>query len=262
MMVGVLKRSCLKLLKYQNSALESLACHAVRWRGFSASPIHPKHLFDEQRTASYVKHLRPGINFMDIGSGVGTDCILAAKRGARRVVGIEHGTRNYKLAVRRAREAKVDVQFIYRDLELAALPLDDKTFDVILFSNVLEHLKNRIAVLRELKRAKKENGIVAISVPNSDTSWKRALRSAGLDSRDDPDHKIEYSKASIRSELDQAGLEIVSPLSPIVPSFPWHGMIAISAAISPRLYRRLQRYKYRIVERYPEESIGWHFLAR
>lgn len=116
--------------------------------------------------------------------------------------------------------------------------------------------------MSELKRVKRESGVAVISVPNTDTSWKKALRSVGLDSRDDFDHKIEYTKDLLLDELCEAGLEMISPLMPIVPSFPWHGLIAMSAVLSPNLYRRLQSYKYRFVTRHPQESIGWTFLAR
>lgn len=250
------------ILKEQNRKLESIACHAMKWRGFSDSPLHPKHLFDEQRAALCRQHFKTGMNFLDLGSGVGTECIAAAKAGAKRVVGIENNTRNTHHAIRRAEEAGVKVEFILHNLEDIPLPVDSKSFDLINLSNVLEHLTDRIAVLSELKRVKMEEGLAVISVPNADTSWKKALRSAGLDSRDDDDHKIEYTKDLLATELNEAELKLASPLMPIVPSFPWHGLIALSAAVSPSLYRRFQRHKYRFVERFPEESIGWTFLAR
>jgi 2-polyprenyl-3-methyl-5-hydroxy-6-metoxy-1,4-benzoquinol methylase len=256
------KRAYLKFLRYQNQALGMLACRAMRWRRFSDAPIHPKHLFDEQRASFFRDQLRPGISILDLGSGVGTECIAAAQSGAHRVVGIECDEKNHQQAVRRAKEAGVEVEFILHDLQEIPLPLADKAFDLVNLSNVLEHLNNRVAVLLELKRVKKATGMAVISVPNVGTSWKKALRSVGLDSRDDPDHKIEYTEASLKAELGEAGLEIISPLHPIVPSFPWHGLFALSAGVSPNLYRRLQAYKRRLVEKHPEESIGWTFLAR
>jgi SAM-dependent methyltransferase len=260
----VLQKYWLFFLKEQNRELERLACHAMQWRGLADSPLHPKHLFDEDRTALCRQHFRSGMSFLDLGSGAGTECIAAARAGAIRVVGIENDYRNHLHAVRRAEKAGVDVkvEFILHNLEDTPLPIDSKTFDLVNMSNVLEHLTCRVAVLSELRRVMSENGVAVISVPNADTSWKKALRSNGLDSRDDDDHKIEYTKDLLVAELREAGLEITSPLLPIVPSFPWHGLIALSAVFSPNLYRRLQRYKYRFVARHPQESIGWTFLAR
>ena len=63
-------------------------------------------------------------------------------------------------------------------------------------------------------------------------------------------------------EINEAGLKIDSELLPIVPSFPWHGIFALSAAVSPALYRRLQTWKYEYAKRNPEESMGWVFHVR
>jgi len=257
-----LKKYWLLFLKEQNRKLELIACKAMQWRGLADSPLHPKHLFDEHRAAFCRQHFHPGISFLDLGSGVGTECIAAAEAGAIRVVGIENNRQNHQCAVGRAKKAGVKVEFILRDLEDTPFPIDSKTFDLVNISNVLEHLTDRVSVLSELRRVKTDSGLAVISVPNMDTSWKKALRSVGLDSRDDEDHKIEYTKDLLISELQQAGLKIASPLLPIVPSFPWHGLIALSAALSPNLYKWLQSYKYKFVERHPEESIGWTFLAQ
>jgi SAM-dependent methyltransferase len=261
-MCKALKKYWLLFLKEQNRKLEKLACYGMQWRGLADSPLHPKHLFDEHRAAFCRQQFRPGISFLDLGSGAGTECIAAAKAGAIRVVGIENDRWNHQHAVSRAEKAGVKVEFIRHDLENTPLPIDSKAFDLINMSNVLEHLTGRVAVLSELNRAKTEDGVAVISVPNVDTSWKKALRSVGLDSRDDNDHKIEYTKDLLVAELREAGLVIKSPLQPIVPSFPWHGLIALSAVFSPNLYRHLQRYKYEFVARHPQESIGWTFLAK
>ncbi len=205
--------------------------------------------------------MKPGIRFLDIGSGSGSECIEAAKQGAETSVGIEYNPESVQLARARAKEQNVTIDIHPLDLEIASLPFEDGFFDLINFSNVLEHLHNRMAILRELKRVKKNNAPIVISIPNTNTSWKKRLRAAGLDSRDDRDHKIEYSKASLREELQQAGLNITSELHPIVPSFPWHGIISLSAALSPALFTRLQQWKHGYAQRHPEESIGWTFHA-
>ena len=80
-----------------------------------------------------------------------------------------------------------------------------------------------------------------------------------MDSRDDSDHKIEYSRESIEQEIKGAGLSIDSDLYPIIPSFPWNGLIAFSAVLSPALYRSLQQWKYNYAKQHPDSSIGWTF---
>ncbi len=255
------RQSWLKFLQFQNKYFNNLAINAMVWRGFSRQPIHPKHLFSEERGSRIRPLLKPDIRFLDIGSGSGSDCIEAAKRGAVESVGIEYNPESIQLARERAGEQRVIIDIRQLDLERASLPFESGHFDLINFSNVLEHLHNRVAVLKELKRIKKDHAPIVISIPNTNTTWKKRLRRAGVDSRDDRDHKIEYSEESLRAELAEAGLRITSELYPIVPSFPWHGLIASSAILSPALFRRLQRWKHDFADRHPDESIGWTFHA-
>lgn len=254
---GMIKKYWYLFLQHQDTYLGSLSCRAMKWRKFSPYPIHPKHLFDEKRVEYLHQYFRPGMRFLDLGSGVGSECILAAKMNARLSVGIEYNSENLSTAVRRAADEGVDAVFFRGDLEEAELPFADNIFDLINFSNVLEHIHNRIPLLQDLKRVKKKDGYAIISVPNAETSWKRKLESVGLDPRDDTDHKVEYTREELVSEFLQADLTCCSDFAPIIPSFPWNGAIAMSAALSPELYKRLQRKKRQYVEKMPEESIGW-----
>jgi SAM-dependent methyltransferase len=259
----MLSRHIYLFLKYQDYFFSLLSCRAMKWRRYSQHPVHPKHIFDDHRSAYLHGLFKNDIVFLDIGSGVGTDCLLAAKYGAAVAIGVE-GNRDSLLAAvcRKQQQKAASVFFIQTNLEEGCLPFVDNFFDLVNFSNVLEHIINRQTVLAELKRVKKKDGLAVISVPNTDTAWKRKQAAAGLDSKDDPDHKIEYSRQSLFEEMQAAGLEICSDLMPVVPSWPWNGLIAMSAFFSPALYRKMQRMKRNYVEKYPDESIGWVFAAR
>ncbi len=249
-------------LKQQDYLLGVWSCRAMQWRGYASRPIHPKHLFDEQRSDFLHGLFEKDISFLDLGSGVGTDCLLAAEAGAELSVGLEGDFQSIVTAVGRKPQEGSTAHFLQIDLEQGRLPFADCCFDLVNFSNVLEHLHNRRAVLQELKRVKKSEGIAVISIPNAETGWKKKLAAAGLDPRDDPDHKVEYSRESLQEELDGADLRICSDLMPIIPSFPWNGLIAMSAVISPGLYKRFQAMKREFVQTHPDESIGWVFTVR
>jgi SAM-dependent methyltransferase len=260
--MALIRKIWYQFLKYQDYRLGVWSCRAMQLRGFSSRPIHPKHLFDEKRSILLHELFSPGITFLDLGSGVGSDCFAAGDGGAALAVGLEGNEKSIRTAITRGREKGSSVQFMQFDLEQGALPFSSSCFDLINFSNVLEHLHNRNGILKELKRVKKQDGVAVISIPNADTSWKKKLRAAGLDSMDDPDHKIEYSRESLVEELGAADLAIESKLMPIIPSFPWNGLVAMSAAISPTLYKKLQYKKRAYVEAHPDESIGWVFTVR
>ena len=224
-------------------------------------PIHPKHLYDSNRNKFLRESINKGIIFLDVGSGVGTECLYAAKNGANMVYGIEKNAILVEHSIQKLNALSVNFEIFKLDLEQANIPLDDKSVDLINFSNVLEHLNNRIAILQELSRLLHPNGCLVVSIPNRSSPWKVLQRKAGIDSRDDPDHKIEYDIETLYDEFNVSGLEICSPLNPIVPSLPINGMIALTAAFSPKLYKNLQNWKVRYAAKNPKHSVGWVLLA-
>ena len=133
---------------------------------------------------------------------------------------------------------------------------------MINFTNVLEHINNRKAILLEIERILTNEGICLISIPNKDTLWKRIQRFAGVDSRDDFDHKIEYSLEEIFNEIKESNLRISSEMDSIVPSFPFDGILSLSAIISPSLFRFTQQFKRTIVKKNIIDTIGWSFEVK
>lgn len=64
-----------------------------------------------------------------------------------------------------AKQRGVDVE--KTNIETEKLPFNDNSFDVIIFTEVIEHLSNPLFVLSEIKRVVKTNGSVIISTPNA-----------------------------------------------------------------------------------------------
>lgn len=252
----------IRFLKYQDKRLTGLSMRAMKWLGYAKHPIHPKHLFDDQRNRFLASLVKPGMVFLDIGSGSGSECLNALKSGASQVYGVEYNKSSIILSHERLADYKGQYEIFDLNLELASIPLPDHSVDLISFSNVLEHLNNRQAILTELRRILKADGQMYISIPNTNTPWKLFQRKFGVDSRDDEDHKVEYSVESLNEELANAGLKVTGDLHPIVPSLPVNGLIAMSAVISPRLYRYFQHWKHKFVEKHPKHSVGWYFLTR
>ena len=55
--------------------------------------------------------------------------------------------------------------------DATALPLGDGTVDVVIASEILEHIPNYLTVLEEAKRVLKQGGRLCISVPRQWPEW-------------------------------------------------------------------------------------------
>lgn len=113
-------------------------------------------------SAAYLAgHLRAGIAVLDVGCGPGTITVDLARRVAPgQVLGVEPVDEPLTRARATAREAGVDnVEFVLGDVY--ALQEQDATFDVVHAHQVLQHLGDPVAALREMLRVTRPGGVVA-----------------------------------------------------------------------------------------------------
>lgn len=105
--------------------------------------------------------LRPGMSLLDVGCGPGTLTIdLARHVLPGRVVGVDAASGVLEGARARAAEAGVDVEFVVGDVYRLDAP--DDSFDVVHAHQVLQHLTDPVAALREMRRVCRPGGIVAV----------------------------------------------------------------------------------------------------
>ena len=108
--------------------------------------------------------LAPGETVLDLGSGAGFDCFLAAERVGPegRVIGVDMTPEMVELARANARKSGfANVEFRLGEIE--ALPVPDGVADLVISNCVLNLSANRPRVLTEAMRALRPGGRVIIS---------------------------------------------------------------------------------------------------
>ena len=95
----------------------------------------------------------------------------------------------------------------FKAVDFMFLP-EDVSYDVVVLSNVLEHIKHRG---RFLRRAAQFGNKILIRVPSFDRDWIVAYRKKlGLEWRINKDHFIEYTENSLKEEIESCGLKILN----------------------------------------------------
>jgi len=160
--------------------------------------------------------LRPGERILDIGCGSGDLARLIKEKGCR-VVGIE-------LTAERAEMARASCErILIGNVETMPLPLEPAGFDVLLFSNILEHLLDPVATIRRLLPFLSPKGRVLVDLPNV-AHWQIRLRllRGRWDYEDsgilDRTHLRFYTRKTAREMLEQAGVEILE--EDLIPDVP------------------------------------------
>jgi arsenite methyltransferase len=108
--------------------------------------------------------LAPGSTVLDLGSGGGLDCFLAAKQvgPSGHVIGVDMTPEMLERATAAAQRMGIpNVEFRYGFLE--QLPVDDESVDVILSNCVINLAPDKAPVFREALRVLKPGGLFSVS---------------------------------------------------------------------------------------------------
>jgi SAM-dependent methyltransferase len=134
----------------------------------------------------------PRPRILDAGSGTGVN--LAEYRLIGNVVGIEFDQGAAAISVRRGAE-----QIAVGDV--CHLPFADAAFDLVISTDVIEHIVNDEAALREMRRVLKSGGRVVLTTPAY--SWAYSSHDRFLH------HVRRYDTGPLRACIDRADLRLV-----------------------------------------------------
>ena len=164
--------------------------------------VHVKHRLTGYHEFFLTK-VHSGERVLDVGCGKGELAYDLATRGGVDVVAVDVNVRSLAFA----RQHLSDPRVTYIEQDVYAYEPDGQ-FDVIVLSNVLEHLTSRPELLRRLATTTSASRLL-IRVPVLSRDWLVPFREElGLPHFSDPTHELEFEPETLADELAAAGLEI------------------------------------------------------
>lgn len=166
--------------------------------------IHTKHRHIKYHDF-FIKHVRPGEKILDIGCGNGFLAYdVVTHREDAYLTGIDMNETNISFA--KANYSHPRLSFRVGN---ALIDLPGQSFDVVILSNVLEHIENRVEFLRDVMKVILPSRFL-LRVPLFERDWRVPLmKELGIDYRLDKTHFVEYVYEDFVVELQQADLSIV-----------------------------------------------------
>jgi SAM-dependent methyltransferase len=163
--------------------------------------VHAKHRLTRYHDF-FVGRIEPGKRVLDVGSGKGELAHDVAVRAKAHVTAIDLNRESLQFA--RRHFAHPNIRFLEGDA-ISGLP--DGPFDVVILSNVLEHVVPRVELLGRIVLLGPSR--ILIRVPARDRHWHVPLRQElGVPWLSDPTHAVEYDAPRLAGELRDAGLEV------------------------------------------------------
>lgn len=111
-----------------------------------------------------LSHIKEGDNVLDLGSGAGIDCFLAAKKVGEtgKVIGVDMTEEMVERARENVKKQGIkNIEFVLGDIE--NLPLKDNSIDVIISNCVINLAPDKVKTFKEAHRVLKEGGRMYLS---------------------------------------------------------------------------------------------------
>jgi len=180
------------------STYESYGDHRTAARGMVRRAFN----YGMSKRCRYVTDHVAGGRLLDVGCAAGAFLVAMRERKGWQVQGVEVSAETAQVARERH-----GLEVFAGTLEEAAFP--DDHFDAVTMWDVLEHVHDPVATLREIRRILKPGGVLVVRVPNL-ASWDARLFGdcwAGLDA---PRHLYVFTPQTLAAVEGSAGLRPVA----------------------------------------------------
>ncbi len=167
--------------------------------------VHPKHLLTNYHQF-FIDRIKDGDSVLDVGCGNGSVAISIAKKKLNSfITGIDLNRNNIKFAQEKQKISSLkNLNFVNGDIN----DFTEIKSDVVILSNVLEHIKNRSLFLKNIQKLSGAN-LFLIRVPYFKRDWQVAFRKElGMYYFSDKDHKIEHTLEELKQELKISNLKM------------------------------------------------------
>lgn len=195
-------RQILKLLLIADDTLYKLTSEtAIHYEG----GIHPKHRLTRYHDF-FVKNIEDGERVLDIGCGIGVVAHdIALLSGADDIIGLDMSREQIDFA--KSHYEEPNLHFICGKAPEA---IPERRFDVVVLSNVLEHIERRVEFLLTVA-AKTGAKKFLFRVPLFERDWRVPMKKElGLNYFSDPTHYVEHTFDEFVVEVEAAGLIVNS----------------------------------------------------
>ena len=168
--------------------------------------LHPKHRLMDYHDW-FARRLNKDWHVLDIGCGNGA-LAFDIKAACRTVTGIDINAANIETAQKKY--SKQGISYICSDVLTHRF---NQHFQAVILSNVLEHIDNRVAFLKQLyaNQSQADPPVLLLRVPMMTRDWITLYKKElGIEWRLDPSHFTEYTLDQVSKEMEAAGLQIES----------------------------------------------------
>ena len=151
-------------MRAQDEVADGLPTRVDTYTHGHAEPVLQSHRWRtaENSAAYLLPSLRPGLDLLDVGCGPGTITVdLAARVAPGRVRGPRRLGRPARRGAGRGR-ARPASTVTFEVGDVYALEAADDSFDVVHAHQVLQHLTDPVAALREMARVCRPGGVIAV----------------------------------------------------------------------------------------------------